>query len=109
MVKSELIAAITDEVAHFPYKDMESHVNEILESMCETLAEGGRIEIRGFGSFSLHHHPPRKAHNPKTKERMITEGKYSAHFKPGKELREQIDANRHKPLVDNDGEKTEDI
>lgn len=99
MVKSELMTTITHELAHLPYKDIESCVNEILESMCETLAKGGRIEIRGFGSFNLHHHPPRKAHNPKTKERMTTEGKYSPHFKPGKELRQQINANRHKPLV----------
>ena len=75
-------------------------MNEVLESMCETLTDGGRIEIRGFGSFSLHHRPPRKAHNPKTKQRMTTEGKYSPHFKPGKELRKQINDNRHKPLID---------
>lgn len=109
MVKSELITAITREIGNLPYKEMEPYVNEILESMSETLAQGGRIEIRGFGSFNLHHHPPRKAHNPKTKECMITEGKYSPHFKPGKELREQINANRHKPLVHNDEAKIDDI
>ena len=105
MVKSELIAIITHELRHLPYKDMESCVNAILEAMCEALANGGRIEIRGFGSFNLHHHPPRKAHNPKTKERMITEGKYSPHFKPGKALRAQIDANRHKPLVNSENKE----
>lgn len=104
MVKSELITSITNEVGRLPYKEIEAYVNEILESMCETLTNGGRIEIRGFGSFSLHHRPPRRAHNPKTKARMITQGKYSPHFKPGKELRKKINDNRHKPLIDKEKE-----
>ena len=68
--------------------------------MGDTLSNGDRIEIRGFGSFSLHYRPPRKAHNPKTGEKLMTEPKHAAHFKPGKELRDQINANRHIPLRD---------
>lgn len=99
MVKSELISAANNKAGQFSYKHMETCVNQILESMSAALANGGRIEIRGFGSISLHRHGPRKAHNPKTGERIETDGGYSPHFKPGKELRKQIDDNRHIPLV----------
>jgi integration host factor subunit beta len=53
---------------------------------------------RIFGSFCLHYRPPRKAHNPKTGEKLVTEPKHAVHFKPGKELREQVNASRHIPL-----------
>ena len=64
--------------------------------MSEALINNQRIEIRGFGSFSLHYRPPRNAHNPKTGEKVVTMAKYSPHFKPGKELRERVDASREK-------------
>ncbi len=71
--------------------------------MSEALIHGQRIEIRGFGSFSLHYRPPRNAHNPKTGEKVVTEAKYSPHFKPGKELRERVNSSRAKfPLLDKD-------
>lgn len=96
MIKSELIANLAARLTHLPEKQINDSVNHILELMSQTLIEGQRIEIRGFGSFSLHYRPPRNAHNPKTGEKVITEGKKSPHFKPGKEMRERISAARAK-------------
>ena len=94
MVKSELINRIAAQQKTLSLKDVELSVNHILERMSITLGRGERIEIRGFGSFSLHYRPPRKAHNPKTGERVYTEAKYTPHFKPGKDLRERVNNNR---------------
>jgi len=58
--------------------------------MVNALAEGQRVEIRGFGSFSLHHRPPRVGRNPKTGESVSVGSKYVPHFKPGKELKERV-------------------
>ena len=98
LIKSELITEISKKLSHLPEKDIALAVNSIIEQMSTVLSGGGRIEIRGFGSFSLHYRPPRKAHNPKTGEKLVTEPKYAVHFKPGKELREQVNANRHVPI-----------
>ncbi|QTS83720.1 integration host factor subunit beta [Coxiella endosymbiont of Amblyomma nuttalli] len=94
MVKSELIDQIAAQQKTLSLQDVESSVNHILECMSVMLAQGERIEIRGFGSFSLHYRPPRKAHNPKTGERVCTEAKYTPHFKPGKGLRERVNKSR---------------
>lgn len=103
MIKSELIAKLAEKMTHLPEKQVAEGVNHILELMSEALIDGKRIEIRGFGSFSLHYRPPRNAHNPKTGEKVITEAKYSPHFKPGKELRERVDASKeHKPIENGD-------
>ena len=103
MIKSELIANLAAKMTHLPEKKVADSINHILELMSEALIKGKRIEIRGFGSFSLHHRPPRNAHNPKTGEKVITEAKYSPHFKPGKELRERVDASKEqKPIQDDD-------
>ncbi len=98
MIKSELIAAVAQKLHHIPEKDISDAVNCIIDQMADTLSGGGRIEIRGFGSFCLHYRPPRNAHNPKTGEKVITEAKYRPHFKPGKALRERVNNNRHLPL-----------
>lgn len=98
LIKSQLIAEISQELSHLPEKDVALSVNSIIEQLSEKLSNGGRIEIRGFGSFSLHYRPPRKAHNPKTGEKLVTQPKYAAHFKPGKELRENVNASRGTPL-----------
>ncbi|WP_259430961.1 integration host factor subunit beta [Coxiella burnetii] len=95
MVKSELINRIAMQQKALSWKDVELSVNYILEYMSNTLGQGDRIEIRGFGSFSLHYRPTRKAHNPKTGERVYTEAKYTPHFKPGKDLRDRVNDNRH--------------
>ena len=99
MVKSELINRIAAQQKTLSLKDIELSVNHILERMSIILGQGDRIEIRGFGSFSLHYRPPRKAHNPKTGERVCTEAKYTPHFKPGKILRERVNNNRHRHQI----------
>ncbi len=90
MIKSRLIANLAADMTHLPEKRIMEGVNLILKKMSDTLIEGERIEIRGFGSFSLRYRSPRNAHNPKTGEKVVTEGKYTPHFKPGKELRARV-------------------
>ncbi|WNC70009.1 integration host factor subunit beta [Thalassotalea nanhaiensis] len=90
MTKSELIEKLIDKLDHLSAKDVEVAIKEILEMMADTLEKGDRIEIRGFGSFSLHYRAPRVGRNPKTGESVELNGKYVPHFKPGKELRERV-------------------
>ncbi len=90
MTKSELIDILAAEQDHLPYKDVEEAVRKVLERMSTALASGERIEIRGFGSFSLHYRPPRIGRNPKTGDSVALAGKYVPHFKPGKELRDRV-------------------
>lgn len=90
MTKSELIERLADKLNHLAAKDVEEAIKEILEMMANTLSKGERIEIRGFGSFSLHYRAPRVGRNPKTGESVELDGKYVPHFKPGKELRERV-------------------
>ena len=98
MTKSELIETIARKRKHLPTKDVELAVKHILEVMSGALATGERIEIRGFGSFSLHFRPPRMGRNPKTGEAVALSGKYVPHFKPGKSLRERVNEGRHLPI-----------
>ena len=90
MTKSELIEILSRKQSHLPAKDVELAVKSLLEQMSNALADGRRIEIRGFGSFSLHFRPPRMGRNPKTGEAVALSGKYVPHFKPGKDLRERV-------------------
>lgn len=90
MTKSQLIERLADRARHIPSKDVEVAIKELLEQMAQTLQRGERIEIRGFGSFSLHFRAPREGRNPKTGETVKLDGKYVPHFKPGKELRERV-------------------
>ncbi len=90
MTKSELIEYIADKQDHLPVRDVELAVKLLLDHMSEMLSEGERIEIRGFGSFSLHYRAPRMGRNPKTGEPVRLEGKYVPHFKPGKEMRDRV-------------------
>lgn len=90
MIKSELITMLAEKLNHLPEKDVEFAVKEILEHMTQTLQKGDRIEIRGFGSFSLHYRAPRVGRNPKTGEKVELDSKYVPHFRPGKELREKV-------------------
>jgi integration host factor subunit beta len=98
MTKSELIEVIARKQAHLSAKDVESAVKHLLELMSAELASGERIEIRGFGSFSLHYRPPRMGRNPKTGEAVALSGKHVPHFKPGKDLRERVNSARHLPI-----------
>lgn len=90
MTKSELIDILSRKQQQLAYKDVELAVKTMLESMANALATGERIEIRGFGSFSLHYRPPRMGRNPKTGESVALSSKYVPHFKPGKELRDRV-------------------
>jgi len=92
MTKSELIDRITNKQTQLSSKDVELTVKAILEYMSSILSEGGRIEIRGFGSFSLHYRVPRIGRNPKTGAPVSLSGKYVPHFKPGKELRDRVNS-----------------
>lgn len=87
MIRSELIANLAQRFPQLLRPDAEQAVNEILEAMVRALAGGGRVEIRGFGSFALTHRPPRLARNPKTGAVVEVAEKYVPHFRPGKELR----------------------
>ena len=95
MTRSELIARLAERYPQLVAKDAEFAVRTILEAMARTLADGHRIEIRGFGSFALSHRPPRVGRNPKSGEKVMVPGKRVPHFKPGKELRERVDAGLH--------------
>ena len=90
MTKSELIETLAEQHAHIPVKDVENAVKEILEQMAGSLSSSDRIEIRGFGSFSLHYSAPRTGRNPKTGETVELDGKHVPHFKQGKELRDRV-------------------
>lgn len=90
MTKSELIEALAKRQTHLAFADVELAVRTLLDHMGEALSEGERIEVRGFGSFSLHYRPPRIGRNPKTGEAVALPGKYVPHFKPGKALREAV-------------------
>ena len=90
MTKSELIEILSQRQAHLKGEDVDLAVKALLEMMGGALATGERIEIRGFGSFSLHYRPPRLGRNPKTGESVALPGKHVPHFKPGKELRERV-------------------
>ncbi|WP_269745930.1 integration host factor subunit beta [Gilvimarinus polysaccharolyticus] len=90
MTKSELIDYIAEKQDHLPVRDVELAVKLLLDYMSEMLADGERIEIRGFGSFSLHYRAPRMGRNPKTGDAVELEGKFVPHFKPGKEMRDRV-------------------
>ncbi len=90
MTKSELIEALIRSQNHLAPADVEIGVKHVIEQMTEALGGGQRIEVRGFGSFSLHYRAPRVGRNPKTGEAVPLQGKHVPHFKPGKELRERV-------------------
>ena len=90
MTKSELIDRLAQRQTYLSHKDVELAVKLLLENICQSLSQDERIEIRGFGSFSLHHRPPRIGRNPKTGEPVSIPPKRVPHFKPGKEMRERV-------------------
>ena len=105
MTKSELIEILSRKQSHLAAKDVELAVKAVLEQMSNALASGRRIEIRGFGSFSLHYRPPRMGRNPKTGEAVALAGKYVPHFKPGKDLRERVNGHLPADLRSDDGDE----
>lgn len=90
MTKSELIELLARRQPHLKADDVDLSVKSLLQMMGAALAGGDRIEVRGFGSFSLHFRPPRTGRNPKTGDAVALPGKHVPHFKPGKELRERV-------------------
>lgn len=90
MTKSELIEKLVLEQPQLSVRDVELAVKLILDHMTNALAVGERIEIRGFGSFTLHYRGPRTGRNPKTGQKVELAGKFVPHFKPGKELRDRV-------------------
>ncbi len=103
MTKSDLIEILAENQSHLALRDVELAVKGLLERMSESLSTGERIEIRGFGSFSLHFRPPRMGRNPKSGDAVALTGKHVPHFKPGKELRERVNSVNDKNGVGNDG------
>lgn len=93
MTKSELINKLALRFPQLVAKDADYAVKMILDAMSECLARGDRIEIRGFGSFSLNYRPPRVGRNPKSGDKVLVPEKHVPHFKAGKELRERVDQN----------------
>ena len=92
MRKSELIENLIDRFENLPVKTVEQSVKVLIDHMSDALAAGDRIEIRGFGSFCLHYRAPRTGRNPKTGDSVELDAKYVPHFKPGKELRDKVNA-----------------
>jgi len=90
MTKSELIEKISISQDQLPPRDVEQAVRMILERMASALTNKQRVEIRGFGSFSLHYRAPRIGRNPKTGDSVTLSGKYVPYFKPGKDLRDRV-------------------
>ena len=92
--KSDLITRLSGECEGLPDKTVEEATKQIIDLMINTLAQDGRVEVRGFGSFSLHHREPRQARNPKTGEKVDVQATAIPHFKPGKALREAVNRRR---------------
>lgn len=94
MIKSELVQVLKEKLPELQQRDVELAVNCILGQMMDALVQGKRIEIRGFGSFNLHHRLARIARNPKTGEAVNLPAKVVLHFKPGKEMKDRINSSR---------------
>jgi len=92
--RSDLVVELATQFEQLTQRDAELAVKTILDSMTEALSKGHRIEIRGFGSFSITRRPPRLGRNPRTGEPVQVPEKRVPHFKPGKALREVVDANK---------------
>ena len=90
MIKSELIARLAEENPHLTQRDVERVVGVILDRMAAALAGGGRVELRGFGAFSVRSRPARAGRNPRTGEAVAVRAKRVPFFKSGKELRERL-------------------
>ncbi len=91
MTRSELIQQISSRFPKLTATDVDMSVRVIMDAMSKVLARGGRIEIRGFGSFGINYRPPRKGRNPKSGASVMVPAKYTPHFKAGKELRDRVD------------------
>jgi integration host factor subunit beta len=91
MTRSDLVEELANRFPQLTQKDAESAVKAILDAMSQALVRGHRIEIRGFGSFTINRRPPRMGRNPRSGESVAIPEKRVPHFKPGKALREAVD------------------
>jgi integration host factor subunit beta len=91
ITRSELVELLAEQFPQLLPRDVELAVKTLLDTMTHALAQGKRIELRGVGSFVLHHRPARVGRNPKSGEQVMIPEKKVPHFKPGKELRERVD------------------
>lgn len=91
MNRSDLVDRLAQQHPQLQQKDADLAVKVILDALSTTLSKGGRVEIRGFGSFTLNYRPPRQGRNPKTGAKVKVPSKYVPHFKMGKEMRERVD------------------
>lgn len=94
MIKSELIDRLAEANPHLYHRDVERVVNTILDGVTDALARGDRVELRGFGAFSVRQRPARTGRNPRTGESVSVKEKHVPFFKTGKELRERVDGSR---------------
>jgi integration host factor subunit beta len=90
MIKSELIEKISSENPHLYQRDVERIVNTIFETVVTAMERGDRVELRGFGAFSVKHRPARIGRNPRTGKQVPVDEKFVPFFKTGKELRERL-------------------
>jgi len=90
MIKSELITKLVDANPHLYQRDVERIVSTIFDEISSALADGGRVELRGFGAFSIKRRPSRQGRNPRTGEAVYVEEKFVPYFKTGKDLRERL-------------------
>lgn len=90
MTKSELVLALAKKYPHLYQRDIETLVSTIFDNISETLVEGGRVELRGFGAFSVRKREARKARNPKNGQEVFIGERHAIYFRTGKELRERI-------------------
>lgn len=99
MTKSDLIEVLAKKQKDLGIEDIAFAVRWMIEKMNQALSTGDRIEIRGFGSFSLHKHPQRMVRNPKTGEVLVLAERHVSHFKAGKDLRDRVASARHKSSI----------
>jgi integration host factor subunit beta len=92
MIKSELVQAVAEANPHLYQRDVENIVNAILDEITEALARGDRVELRGFGAFSVKNRPARTGRNPRTGDKVSVDEKWVPFFKTGKELRERLNS-----------------
>jgi integration host factor subunit beta len=101
VTKSELLRVLKEKCPYLQANDVELALNCLLEYMISSLANGERIEVRGFGSFNLHSHPPRKSRNPKTGATFHLPAKVAVHFKPSIEMKDRVNSARNNyPITD---------
>ena len=90
MIKSELVQKLAEENPHLFQRDIENIVNAVLDGIGDAMARGDRVELRGFGAFSVKNRPARIGRNPRTGEQVDVSEKYVPQFKAGKEIRERL-------------------